>query len=41
MRLFFIFVASIHSVIDFRATLEVHCGSNEVTFSQVQQFNKK
>jgi len=35
MRLFFIFVASIDSVINFRATLEEHCGSNEVIFSQV------
>jgi len=36
MRLFFIFFASIDSVINFRAVLEdVHCGSNEVIFSQV------
>jgi len=35
MRLFLIFVASTDSVINFRATLEVHCESNEVIFSQV------
>jgi len=40
MRSFFIFVASRDSVIIFRATLEVHCGSNEVIFSQAEQFNK-
>jgi len=37
MRLFFIFVTSIDSVINFRVTLEeVHCGSNEVIFSQAK-----
>jgi len=35
MRLFFIFVSSVDSVINFRITLEVHCVSNEVIFSQV------
>jgi len=36
MRLFFNFVASIDSVIDFRVRLEdVYCGSNEVIFFQV------
>jgi len=36
MRLFFIFVTSIDSVNDFRVRLEdVHCGSEEVIFSQV------
>jgi len=32
MRLFFIFVASIDSVINLE---EVHCGSNEIIFSHV------
>jgi len=42
MRLFFIVFASIDSVTNFRARLEdVHCGSNEVIFSQIWQFNKK
>jgi len=35
MRLFFIFAASIDSVINFRATSEVHCGNSEVIFGQV------
>jgi len=37
---YFFFVVSIDSVINL-ATLEVHCGINEVIFSQVQQLNKK
>jgi len=38
MRLYFIFVASIDSVINFRVRLEdVYCGNNEVIFSQVYQ----
>jgi len=36
MRLFFIFFTSIDPVINFQISLEdVHCGSNEVIFSQV------
>jgi len=35
MRLYFIIVASVDSVINFRIALEVHCVSNEVIFSQV------
>jgi len=42
MRLVFIFVASIDSVVNFRVRLEdVHCGSIEVTYCQVQKSNKK
>jgi len=42
MCLFFIFVANIDFVTNFRVQLEdVHCASNEVIFSQVQQFNNK
>ena len=38
MRLWFIFVASIDSVVNFRVRLEdVYCGNNEVIFSQVYQ----
>jgi len=34
MRLFFVFVASLDFVINFRVSLkDVHCGSNEVIFS--------
>jgi len=42
MRLFFILVASVDSVLNFRVRLEdVHCGSNEVIFSQVQKWVSK
>jgi len=42
MRLVFIFVASIGSVVNFRVRLEdVHCGSIEVIYCQAQQSNQK